>query len=100
MADVIADQLDNSSSSEESGEKNPVIRELKHLLGIEKREMDETAHGSVFLNIRNEVQRIVEINVKDLQKQWKSKAIYALASLRRGVDINYQKVAQLVHHTM
>lgn len=100
IADVVADQLDASSSSEESGEKNPAIKELKNLLGIEKREMEEDAHGSIFVNIRNEMQRIIEVNVKDLQKQWKSNALWALASLRRGIDINYQKVAQLVHHTM
>jgi hypothetical protein len=73
---------------------------LKNLLGIEKREMDERAHGSIFVNIRNEVQRLVEINVKDLRKQYKSNALYLFASMKRGVDINYQKTAQLVHHTM
>jgi hypothetical protein len=100
IADVVAEKLDISSSSEESGEKNPIIREIKNLLQIEKREMDETPHGSIYINIRNEIQRIVEVNVKTLSKEWKQKALLALSALRQGVDVNYQKVIQVVHHSM
>lgn len=62
-------------------------------MGIEKREMDEDAHGSLFINIRNEVQRIVEINIKDLKKQWKCKlkVCIAFAALQMNASLHSQR---------
>lgn len=60
--------------------------------------MKEAPHGSVFLNIRQDMQRLWQID--NLEEYLQIKNTPFLASLRRGVPFNYQKTIQLAHQTM
>ncbi len=60
--------------------------------------MKEAPHGSVFLNIRQDMQRLWQID--NLEEYLKVDNVPFQAVLRRGAAFNYQKTIQLAHQTM
>ncbi|ODM89521.1 Vitellogenin [Orchesella cincta] len=85
-----------SSSSEESGEVNQYMKTI--LDTITKREMKENSHGSIYVNFRNGMQRLWQVDSLEKYLSWKSLSNYL--SLRQGIPFNYQKTIQLAHHSM
>lgn len=65
---------------------------------IVPRRTKQSPRGDVFVNIRQDMQRLWQL--ENLEKYLNLKNLPFIAALRRGIPINYQKIVKLTDQTM
>lgn len=98
LVDAFIDQVANKRPDERNA--HPELAEIRNLLGIEKRQMHERPHGALYFKIRNEMSRLFQVSVEDIETQWQKMKVDAFINLKRGINTNYQKVVELAEHSI
>ncbi|CAG7823853.1 unnamed protein product, partial [Allacma fusca] len=78
--------------------QHPEMEKIQSLLNINARQQQDPVVGNLFINVRNEMQRMWTIDEKTLEQYVQQIIGYVMQSGQKQMPVNYQKVAQLAEH--
>jgi len=78
--------------------QHPEMDQIRSLLNINSRQQEDPVVGNLFINVRNEMQRMWTIDEKTLEQYVQQIIGYVMQTGEKQMPVNYQKVAQLAEH--
>jgi len=76
FAYALMEKMQSSAEESEQEKGHPEVQEIRSLLGIKTRDTQGTPQATLFFNMRNEFQRMFELNLDDVERYLACKHIF------------------------
>jgi hypothetical protein len=85
-----------SEQSKDQMKGHKDLHEIKNLLNIEPREQDEPVLGSIYLKLRDEIERLWTFDQESIEKL--AQQLAQGANAQGQINVNYQKAVHMAEH--